>query len=183
VPEKSTVLFFGRLSVYKGLDVFYDAARIVASRVPGVRFVVAGHAVTGYLPPQAPELARGTIEVHDRCISNEEMAELFQSATVAVCPYRDATQSGVVLTAFAFGVPVVVSDAGGLPEYVASDQTGLVVPVGDTQATADAVIRILLEPGFRDTLSANITAARTGALSWRHTADAIVRAYQSLRPD
>jgi glycosyltransferase involved in cell wall biosynthesis len=181
VPPRSTVLFFGRLSAYKGLDIFYDAARIIAARVRGVTFVVAGHAVAGYTPPAPPDVPRSDIEVHDKYFSNEETAALFQNATVVVCPYRDATQSGVVLTAFAFGVPVVASDSGGLPEYVWSDRTGLVVPVGDAQATADAVIRILLEPGYREKLSANILAARNGPLSWRHTADAIVRAYQSLQ--
>jgi glycosyltransferase involved in cell wall biosynthesis len=180
-PQKQTVLFFGRLSPYKGLDIFYDAARIIAARVRGVKFVVAGHAVAGYTPPAAPDVPRSEVEVHDRYFSNEDMAALFQNATVVVCPYRDATQSGVVLTAFAFGVPVIASDSGGLPEYVWSDQTGLVVPVGDAQATADAIIRILLEPGFRDTLSANIVRARSEQLSWRHTADAIVRAYRSLQ--
>jgi glycosyltransferase involved in cell wall biosynthesis len=180
VPAKQTVLFFGRLSVYKGLDIFYDAARIIAARVRGVKFVVAGHAVAGYTPPSPPHVPRSEIEVHDRYFSNEEMAALFQNATVAVCPYRDATQSGVVLTAFAFGVPVIASDAGGLPEYVAPERTGLVVPVGDAQATADAIIRVLLEPGFRETLSANIAEARRAELSWRHTADAVLRVYGSL---
>ena len=121
------------------------------------------------------------MDIRDRYISNAETAALFREATVVVCPYRDATQSGVVLTAFAFDVPVVASDAGGLPEYVVSGQTGLVVPVGDAPATADAVCRILEARDYRDTLSNNIAAARTGSLGWRQAADAVVQVYDQAR--
>ena len=178
--QQPTVLFFGRLSPYKGLDVFYDAARIVAGRRPGVRFVVAGRRVPGYTLPDPPAVPGSEIEVHDRYISNEETAALFQRATVAICPYRDATQSGVVLTAFAFGVPVVVSNAGGLPEYVSAGQTGLVVPVGDAHATAEATCRILQDPNYRAALSTNIAKARDGVLSWQQTAASVMRAYEGV---
>ncbi len=181
-PATPIVLFFGRLSPYKGLDVFYDAARLVARRMPGVRFVVAGRAVSGYTPPVLCDLPGSEIDVRARYISNEETASLFANATVAVCPYRDATQSGVVLTAFAFGVPVVASNAGGLPEYVTHEETGLVVPAGDATATADAIWRLLRDPAYRATLSRNIAAARDARLGWRRAADVISNAYDRVRP-
>jgi glycosyltransferase involved in cell wall biosynthesis len=176
--QTPTVLFFGRLSPYKGLDVFYRAAALIAARLRGIRFVVAGRRVPGYTPPLPPAVPGSEIEVRDRYLSNEETATLFRNASVAICPYRDATQSGVVLTAFAFGVPVVASDAGGLPEYVSHGQTGLVVPVGDAEATADAACRILENGGYRATLSANIAAAREGSLGWRQTTESVLRAYE-----
>lgn len=176
-----TVLFFGRSSPYKGLDVFYEAARLVAERIPGVRFVVAGRPVPGYTPPSSPSLgASGAIDVIDRYLSNTEAATLFRSTSVVVCPYRDATQSGVVLTAFAFDVPVVASAVGGLPEYVIPERTGLLVPVGDPRAVADAVCRILLDTGFAAQLRSGIAMAAEGALSWRDTADALMRTYSAL---
>ena len=177
-----TVLFFGRLSAYKGLDVFYEAAARVAARVPGVRFVVAGRPIKGYTPPAAPDLnGAGTIEVLDRYLANTEAARLFEQATLVVCPYRDATQSGVVLTAFGFGVPVVATNTGGLPEYVVHDRTGLLVPVGDAEALADATCRILQDDAYRSRLCSNIIAARTDFLSWDRTADQVMAAYESVR--
>lgn len=177
-----TVLFFGRLSPYKGLDVFYDAAARIAARVPGVRFVVAGRAVEGYIPPAAPDLkGAGTIEVVDRYLVNADAARLFEEATLVVCPYRDATQSGVVLTAFGFGVPVVASNTGGLPEYVVHDRTGLLVPVGDAQALADATCRILQDDAYRARLCSNIIAARSDFLSWDRAADQVIAAYDAVR--
>jgi len=179
--EASTVLFFGRLSPYKGLDGFYEAARLIARRVTGVKFVVAGRPVPGYIPPPPPSLdASAAVEVVDRYLSNREAARLFQSASVVVCPYRTATQSGVVLTAFAFAVPVVATAVGGLPEYVIPWRTGLLVPVGDSQAIADAVCQILLNPELAAQLRHGIATAAEGVLSWRHAADSLVRIYSSL---
>lgn len=176
-----TVLFFGRLSAYKGLDVFYDAARLIAQRVPGVRFVVAGGPVAGYTPPSPPTLPpASSIDVFDQYLPNTEAARLFRSASVVVCPYRDATQSGVVLTAFAFGVPVVATAVGGLPEYVIPERTGLLVPVGDPVAVADAVCRILLDAGFAAQLRSGIALACETALSWHHVATVLVRTYSDL---
>ena len=175
-----TVLFFGRLSRYKGLDVFYDAATRIARRVPGVRFVVAGRAVEGYTLPSPPDLkGAGDIDLRDRYLSNAEAATLFLQATVVVCPYRDATQSGVVMTAFGFGVPVVATNTGGLPEYVIPDRTGLLVPPGDAEALADAVCRIAQDEAYRARLCSNIIAARGDFLGWEQTADHVVAAYEA----
>jgi glycosyltransferase involved in cell wall biosynthesis len=179
-PRKPTVLFFGRLSPYKGLDVFYDAARLVSQRVPGARFLVAGQRLAGYTVPERPDLsASGSeIEIVERYLSNAETANHFRSATVVVCPYRDATQSGVILTALAFGVPVVASNAGGLAEYVVSGKTGIVVPAGDVQATADAICRVLNDADYRASLAEGIASARD-ELSWRSTAESVRRVYES----
>jgi glycosyltransferase involved in cell wall biosynthesis len=175
-----TVLFFGRLSPYKGLDVFYEAARLVAHRHRNrVRFIVAGQALPNYVPQAPPQLdPPATIEVTNRYISNTEVADLFGSATVVVCPYRDATQSGVALTAFAFGVPVVASAVGGLPEYVVPEQTGLLVPPGNPAALADAIGRILDDSALATRIRLGIREAAETWLSWRHTADALVRTYE-----
>jgi glycosyltransferase involved in cell wall biosynthesis len=177
---RPTVLFFGRLSPYKGLDVFYDAARLIAQRVTGVRFVVAGRPIDGYSPPSPPALAGAGIEIITEYVPNRGVARLFRQATVVICPYRDATQSGVVLTAFGFGVPVVATRVGGLPEYVTHEQTGLLVPVGDPAAVADAACRILLDGAFAARLRQQIAMAADTTLSWRRTADALVETYAGI---
>jgi glycosyltransferase involved in cell wall biosynthesis len=85
-----------------------------------------------------------------------------------------------VLSAFAFGVPVVASAVGGLPEYVIPERTGLLVPVGNARAVAEAVCRILLDAGFAAQLRTGIATAAEGPLSWRDTANALVRTYSEL---
>lgn len=177
----STVVFFGRLSPYKGLDVFYEAVPMIADRVAGLRFVVAGRPVPGYTPPAPPTFdGSATLVVVDRYLSNAEVARLLRRASVVVCPYRDATQSGVILSAFAFGTPVVATAVGGLPEYVIPGRTGLLVPVGDPVSVANAVCRILEDAALAAQLRRGIASAAQNELSWVPMADALLRAYERL---
>ena len=176
--EPRTVLFFGRMSRYKGLDVFYRAATLVAAKLDAVRFVVAGRSFPGYALPPEPELPRGgSVEVLHRYMHNRETAELFARATVVACPYLDATQSGVVLTAFAFGKPVVATRVGGLPEYVQDGVNGLLVEPGDAEALAAAILRLLQEPGLREHLRAGIAAQTETTISWAMAAEKIAASY------
>jgi alpha-maltose-1-phosphate synthase len=179
--DDRAVLLFGRITRYKGVEGLFRAAPLVARAVPGVRFVVAGKPVAGYQPPQPPALERGgRVETVYDYVSAQRAASLFADAAVAVCPYTDASQSGVVLTAFAFGCPVVATDVGGLPEYVDDGTSGLVVPTDDHEALAGALIRCLRDPDLLATLRAGVAAATAGDLSWRRTASELVDVYGTV---
>jgi glycosyltransferase involved in cell wall biosynthesis len=175
-----TVLFAGRIAPYKGLDVLYAAAPRVAERVADVRFVVAGRAIDGYEPPQPPPLPNGgRIEVIAGHVANDHLARLHAEATVVACPYRDATQSGVILTAFAFGTPVIASAVGGLPEYVEEGTNGLLVPAGDADALAEAIVQVLTDQVTRERLEDGAAAARDGRLAWPRIADQVLESYRA----
>jgi len=75
-----------------------------------------------------------------------------RDAAVVVCPYRDASQSGVVLSAYAFQVPVVATTAGGLPEYVFPGKTGLLVPPGDASALVVAIKSLVTAPHLQENM-------------------------------
>ncbi len=180
-----TILFFGQISPYKGLDTLYQAAPLVAERVPGVRLIVAGKPVPGYQPPAVPALPNGgQVQTIERHIRNAEAARLFQEATVVVCPYNDATQSGVVLTAFAFGKPVVATRVGGLPEYVTDGETGLLVPPRAPELLAAGLADILqtlsAEPERRRFEDAILARCR-GDLAWDNIAQQTVAVYERAR--
>jgi glycosyltransferase involved in cell wall biosynthesis len=173
-----TVLFFGRLSPYKGLEVLFAAAPLVAAAVPGVRFVVAGRLVGGYRPPPPRWLPNGgTVECVYEHIPNERLGELFQTASLVVCPYVNATQSGVALTAFAFGRPVVATRVGGLPEYVHHGVNGLLVPPDDPQQLAKAMTRIMLEPDLRSSLDRGVHDLAQQELTWKRAATQTLEVY------
>ena len=181
-----TVLFFGRLSPYKGLEALCQAAPLVAREVPGARFIIAGRPQPGYRLPRLPGLPNGgRFEVICYYIPNRGLAVLFQRASVGACPYASATQSGVVLTAYAFGKPVVASAVGGLPEYVSEGRTGLLVPSQDAGALAAALVRTLTDQRLQWRLRMGVARARHGRLSWgsiaRHTAEAYARTLASVR--
>ncbi|MDQ3811820.1 MAG: glycosyltransferase family 4 protein, partial [Chloroflexota bacterium] len=182
--EPRTVLFFGRLSPYKGLDVLLEAAPEVARQVPGMRFVIAGPVVAGYtLPPPPPLAGGGRVEVIDRYVSNAELADLFQRATVVACPYVDASQSGVILTAYAFGRPVVATSVGGLPEYVEAGQTGLLVPPADAGALAGALVSIVSTPAWQERARSAIARLDRDRLNWQRAGAGLLDEYAAAIGD
>ncbi len=140
------ILFFGYVRPYKGLQDLIDAMPGIRARVPAT-LVVAGP----FLEPPKRFLrqaeALGVAE-HVRLfpgyVPNEEVESLFATADVLALPYRSATQSGVVPLAATFGVPVVATAAGGIPEAIG--ERGVIVPPNDSPALADGLVRALREP-------------------------------------
>jgi len=180
-PEPPTVLCFGRLSPYKGLETLYAAAPLVARQVPEVRFVVAGKRAAAYDPPDPPTLpSPATFEMYEGYIPNARLARLLRAATVVACPYHEATQSGVVLTAFAFERPVVATRVGGLGEYVDHGTTGLLVDPGEPASLAAAIVRVLTDSALRSKLAEGIRCARETRLGWAGTADQTLAVYAEL---
>jgi glycosyltransferase involved in cell wall biosynthesis len=148
------VLFFGRIWPYKGLDYLIRAEPLVTAEVPSARIVIAG---TGedLAPYRAAMVHPERFTIYDEFVSSERRAELFARASVVVLPYVEASQSGVVPVAYAFARPVVVTSVGALPEIVAHEETGLVVPPRDEVALADAIVRLLKDPALGRELGEN----------------------------
>lgn len=146
-----TLLFFGRIWPYKGLDYLIRAEPLIAAAVPSVRTVIAG---------EGEDLDRyrdmmvdaSRFEIHNEFVSSELRSRLFRNASVVVLPYLEASMSGVVPIAYAFGKPVVATSVGGLPEIVRHGKTGLLVPPRDEQALARAAIRLLSDGDLRERL-------------------------------
>ena len=69
-------------------------------------------------------------------------------------PYLDATQSALIASAYYFGKPVIVSDAGALAEYVQEGATGWIVPAGNVEALANALSTALSDPDLARRLGA-----------------------------
>jgi len=183
VVEPLQVLFFGRLSPYKGLETLFAAAERAAQRVAGLRLVVAGRPIPGYRLPPAPHLAQGgRVELIERYLSNAELADLFQRSSLVVCPYHDATQSGVILTAYAFGRPVIATAVGGLPEYVEEGQTGCIVPARDAEALTAALVDTLTAlasvPGERARYESAIRQLCQTRLAWETIATRTLAVYE-----
>jgi glycosyltransferase involved in cell wall biosynthesis len=133
-PASPSVLLFGRLEQYKGVEVLIEAMPLVWQRRPEVRLVVAGEGKAATLVPDDPR-----ISLISRYISENEVEGLFAGASLVVLPYTQASQSGVGLLAIARGVPVVVSDLGALPDL--AHDTSFVTEAGNASALAATILR------------------------------------------
>lgn len=84
-----------------------------------------------------------------------------------------------VLDAFAAGIPVVGTAAGGIPEMVIHNQTGMLAPIGDNRSLADAVEKVLYEPGLKDRLINN-AKVKVREFSKEETAQKTLRVYHEI---
>lgn len=178
--EPGTVLFFGRINAYKGLRVLLEAWEQVTASCPDAKLVIAGR---GHDLPAYRERIRNTprCQLVDRFIPSEEVAQLFTQCSIVVLPYIEATQSGVLATAIAFGKPAVVTRTGSLPEMVEDGQTGFVVEPNNAQALAHALIRLLQNDNLRQSMSQNVQQIAEKSLSWKSRADQTRKVYQQAQ--
>jgi glycosyltransferase involved in cell wall biosynthesis len=184
--EGCTVLFFGNHSPYKGVRVLLGAARRLHELVPQVRIVIAGRSRGDALrkPDGLPDCIDW--QVTSEHVPPQRVAELLAASDVVALPYLEATQSGVLLSAFALRKPVVATRVGGLPEYVSEGNTGLLVDPGNASELADALAEILTHPELRAHMHESIDAEAAGPLSWSTRAelylDVYDRAVRNRRP-
>lgn len=174
--QRNHILFFGRLSPYKGIDTLLKAMTEVFKIHPQVKLVIAGKSYKNYTPDQRLiEPNKEQIRIINEYIPNDALVSLISEAKFIVCPYTDATQSGVLMTAFALDKPVIASDTGALPEYIDHGVDGLIVPVNDPATLAKSILRALQDNYF-SLLEQNISN-RNKHNKWEENIPVILNAY------
>jgi glycosyltransferase involved in cell wall biosynthesis len=141
LPEdRPLLLFCGLVRPYKGLDVLLEALALVEQPV---HLLVAGEFWQGSRTSYEAQIHRlgltNCVTIIDDYLPDELLAACIDRANVVVLPYRSATQSAVVQTAFGRGKPVITTNVGGLAEVVENGRTGLVVPPENPSALAEAI--------------------------------------------
>ncbi len=159
LPASAKVVgFVGRLVAWKGIDVFLDAAELLAAADPTVRFVVVGDAPTGSTHRGLEDFEE---EARARGLGGRVSFTGFRRGAAAcvldfdvlvVPSIRPDPCPRVVLEALAVGTPVVGSASGGIVETVQDGVTGLLAAPGDAADVADKVGRILADRALAERL-------------------------------
>ena len=151
--DEATVLFFGRIWEYKGLEYLIRAEPSISARVPAAKIVIAG-AGENFDRYRRMMVNRERFIIFNEYLSGEKRADLFRRAAVVVLPYIEASQSGVIPLAYRFGKPVVATTVGGLPALVEDGRTGYLVPPRDEGALANAIVHLLQDRSLRQQFGA-----------------------------
>lgn len=173
------VLFFGRISPYKGIEFLCRAMMKVKEQVPDATLTIAGSGKIYF--DITPYLHLEWVKIINRYIKMKELADLLRNCALTVCPYTDATQSGVIMTSYSLCKPVVASDVGGLGEMVEEGKTGLLVPPKDVDTLAYSIISLLKDDSKRAYMANNIRNDYfVGDKSWKVIADKYVEFYKNI---
>jgi glycosyltransferase involved in cell wall biosynthesis len=172
LTKTGNILFFGRISPYKGVEYLLEAAKFVHRQLPWLKITIAGKSnyqlsVNG---------AADEVELIDRYIPNDELASLVTHSDVVVCPYTDATQSAVIMTAFAFGKPVIGTRVGGIPEMIRHQETGILIEPKNAEELAQAILSLYNDETRLPAMRRNIATDQT--YSWDRIAGETLEVYK-----
>ncbi|MEJ7785780.1 MAG: glycosyltransferase family 4 protein [Solirubrobacteraceae bacterium] len=160
--SEERILFFGEWRKVKGLPVLMEAFDALRQRRPGARLTIAGSPFASDTDPDVirrwAEGHGGDVEVIDRYVPIDDVADIFARARVVATPYLTGNQSGVVALAMTMGRAVVTSDVGELGEAIGDGDGGRVVEPGDAVGLAAALEELISQPEL---------AARYGAANRR----------------
>ena len=160
--DQKTILFFGRITPYKGLEYLISAFQQVLARRDDYRLIVAGRPENdcqkywGAIQERVQEdVRRGRVLLRADHIPDDETELYFKAADVLVLPYRQIYQSGVLFLGYSFGLPVLASDVGALKDEIVEGMTGFVFKSEDSVDLATTIERY-----FASDLFANLNSRR-----------------------
>lgn len=152
------------------------AFAVVQQRIPEASLIVAGDgAEAGSLRALAAELGLRNVEFVGR-VKPTDMPALYDRADVFLNSPNIDNMPNSIIEAYAAGLPVATTDAGGIPYILQHERTGLMVPSGDWQALAAAALRLVEEPGLAARLSDAGRAECVASYVW----PAVAREWEAL---
>jgi glycosyltransferase involved in cell wall biosynthesis len=148
---------------------------------PDVKLVIAGKGQMYFDNSKFSNLEY--FEIINEYIPLPRLANLLHFCEFTVCPYIDATQSGVILTSFSSNTPVVVSNVGALPAMVNNGTYGKVVPPKDVNSLTTEICNLLDNPEYIQIMRDNISNLWRPSMSWEEIADVYIKEYERISKD
>lgn len=141
--DKIVFLFFGTIRKNKGLEILLKAVNLLSKRIKD-KFIVKiyGNADDwNYYENQIND--KSVYDLQIRRIENSEIPDLFVTSHYLVLPYHDVTQSGPLLIAYNYRLPVIASDLSGFREYIENGKNGFLFDEGKPESLAEVLTNII----------------------------------------
>lgn len=161
-------------SNYRDLDTHLQViSNLRRSMSQQIEFWIVGDADSA----QAYEPTAGVRHFYG--ISDKELKELYQAADLLLLPLKDATACNALLEGMSSGLPIVVTDVGGVRDYV-DDECAVLVPSGDVTAMTNAVVELVDDPDRRAGLGGAARRRAEIRLDWQIISERMQEAYRQL---
>jgi glycosyltransferase involved in cell wall biosynthesis len=165
--DEPIVFFIGMSAFDKGTQHLVWAMRLLWRRGVKARLVLAGASQPHFRRfwHRQPAAVRARTLVLD-VVSETDKRDLLAAGQVFAMPSRSDTFGIVYLEAWAYGVPVIGAYAGGVPDVIAHDENGLLVPFGDVRSLASSIERLVDDPTLRERLGSRGKAKTLSRWTW-----------------
>lgn len=182
--ERKTILFFGNIAPYKGLEYLIAALQQLWDRQADYQLIIAGRPKNcekywGELRQSIRgDIEKGNVLLKEEYIPDEDTEIYFKAADVLALPYRHIYQSGVLFLGYSFGLPVLAADVGPLKEEIIEGETGFVFKPEDPSD----LVRVI-ETYFGSDLFANLAGHRRSIMDFaaeRHSWDIVGQATKAI---
>jgi glycosyltransferase involved in cell wall biosynthesis len=181
--SKQTILFFGGIKKYKGVDILLRSFASLPSKLQSQTELKIAGSASIEMKSLYSIAARLGIEEHVkwdiRYIPDEEVPMLFESADLVVFPYRNADQSGALMTALPYGKPIVATDVGGFSKILTDDVHGYLVEPESPESLSTALEKVLLDESKQARMSDAVLNLSENVYSWERIAEQTVQVYKT----
>jgi glycosyltransferase involved in cell wall biosynthesis len=153
------------------------AFAIIQQRVPEARLILAGDgSEREKLIALARALDLNQVEFLGR-VAPDEMPDLYNSADVFLNGSEIDNMPGSIIEAFASGLPVITTDAGGIPYIILDKKTGMLVRCGDHQGMAECALRLLADQSLASEMTRR-AREECGKYQWNAVRDQWLKLYR-----
>lgn len=151
LEENIDILFFGRLEYYKGLDILFDAIKLLSGNY---KIVVVSKGDFSSVYGGNIKVPQNVLHIN-KYVPDSELAQYIQRSRLIVMPYRDATGTQVIQTVFYYNKPIVATNVGCFPEYIKNGIDGFVVEKENPLQLAEKIRQLLEDPTLRKNMGNN----------------------------
>lgn len=185
--DEPLVLWQGILRPYKGVAFLLEAWRQVCRQEERARLAIVGPGDRRMVESVQRQVAAlgiaPRVRLDLRFVPLEELGDYYQAADVLAYPYREITTSGALMTGVAYGKAVVASALPAFEGVLRHQETAWLVPYGDVERFAGALLALLRDPALRQAMGARLRDTQARQPGWPEIARMTVRCYQAALAD
>lgn len=182
--DEKVILFFGQIKEVKGLDLLIEAFAKAITNISPVKLVIAGKVwkddFSKYQSLINDYQIKNNIHLEIRYIPDEEISAFYSCADLIVLPYRKIYQSGVLLMAMSYGVPVLASDLPGMKEIVQDEVNGYLFEAGNAESLALKLVEVFNAEKSLSVIVDNANKDMETSFSWNEIALKTLVTYKKI---
>ena len=184
-PNKKVLLFFGMIKKVKGLEILLKAFKNVVKKNNDIVLIIAGKVWKNDFSLYQSIIDKNNLNeyciIHNRFIAQEKVSLYYNVADLVVLPYKKIYQSGVMLMAMSYDVPVLASDLPPIKEMIDDEVNGFLFASEDTDALSNKLNDILLKPKLLESVKINANKLIKKKFCWNTIGAQTKLAYESIQ--